>query len=122
MANAFSAGFQALHPAVADRVEVLDAVGAGGHACHEGGNPGWRAGSGRRDRRVGDLDFLVRQFGQARLFGQCHHGYQSCARYEVGVIGAHCPHASTYAIISLEAPSVLDGLLVLALSFVAVFR
>ncbi|WP_414640469.1 hypothetical protein [Amycolatopsis sp.] len=70
---------------MADEVEVVDAVGAGGHARDDG------QGFGVAVRADGDsqVDAVVDQVGQVDVFGQPDQGDQSGAGHE-SVVGELC--------------------------------
>jgi hypothetical protein len=75
---------------VTQHVEVVDAVGAGGHAGHDRADlAGW-VHSGRGYRRVVDPHRVGDQFVQAGVLGQLHDRDQARARHEILIVELDC--------------------------------
>jgi hypothetical protein len=70
------------HAAVAQHRHVLDGIGAGDHAAHEGGD--LQSGVGALVRR--NAQPLVGQTVQARFLGECQDRDQTRGRHEIRVI------------------------------------
>jgi hypothetical protein len=73
---------QATHAAVAQQVQVVDAVRAGGHAGHDRGDLATRVRPGR-DTQVHPL---VDQPGEVGVLGQPHHRDQPGTRHQIRLI------------------------------------
>jgi hypothetical protein len=81
---------QAGHPAMADHIQIVDAVRARNHACDDRGDLARWVSTRRHDRRIVDHHMLIHQARQPRRLGQTHHRDQARARHEILVIEPHC--------------------------------
>jgi hypothetical protein len=77
---------QSLHAARTHHVDIVDAVRADAHPPDQGRQLRGRIGRTRLDPRLGDMNLLGQQLGQAGLLGQPHHRHQPSTRHEVVVV------------------------------------